>query len=100
MKLNALTATVLRIAQGGAIVAPAVEEKPEFDLSSLKVEQDQDQVQNLAANPDSQGTTTETLSQKLLPNTGTKNDHKLLFAGISLLALLGLGFLLKNKKEN
>ncbi|HHK7494668.1 TPA: LPXTG cell wall anchor domain-containing protein [Streptococcus pneumoniae] len=33
-------------------------------------------------------------------NTGTKNDHKLLFAGISLLALLGLGFLLKNKKEN
>ena len=39
-------------------------------------------------------------SQAELPNTGTKNDHKLLFAGISLLALLGLGFLLKNKKEN
>ena len=38
--------------------------------------------------------------QDELPNTGTKNDHKLLFAGISLLALLGLGFLLKNKKEN
>lgn len=38
--------------------------------------------------------------QAELPNTGTKNDHKLLFAGISLLALLGLGFLLKNKKEN
>ena len=34
LKLNALTATVLRISQGGAIVAPAVEEKPEFDLSS------------------------------------------------------------------
>ena len=38
--------------------------------------------------------------QAELPNTGTKNDHKLLFAGISLLALLGLRFLLKNKKEN
>ena len=38
--------------------------------------------------------------QAELPNTGTKNDHKLLFAGISLLTLLGLGFLLKNKKEN
>jgi len=38
--------------------------------------------------------------QAELPNTGTKNDNKLLFAGISLLALLGLGFLLKNKKEN
>lgn len=38
--------------------------------------------------------------QAELPNTGTKNDHKLLFAGISILALLGLGFLLKNKKEN
>ena len=37
--------------------------------------------------------------QAELPNTGTKNDHKLLFAGISLLALLGLGFLLKNKKR-
>ena len=38
--------------------------------------------------------------QAELPNTGTKNDHKFLLAGISLLALLGLGFLLKNKKEN
>ena len=38
--------------------------------------------------------------QAELPNTGTKNDRKLLLAGISLLALLGLGFLLKNKKEN
>ena len=39
LKLNALTATVLRVSQGGAIVAPAVEEKSEFDLSSLKQEQ-------------------------------------------------------------
>ena len=43
---------------------------------------------------------TETKGKAELPNTGTKNDHKLLLAGISLLALLGLGFLLKNKKEN
>ena len=127
LKLNALTATVLRISQGGAIVAPAVEEKPEFDLSSLTQEQGQNngqvntpnrvvkpehqnpapQAKPDSAKPDakvadadhkpSQATTD---SQAELPNTGTKNDHKLMFAGISLLALLGLGFLLKNKKEN
>ena len=98
LKLNALTATVLRVSQGGAIVAPAVEEKPEFDLSSLNVEQDQ--AQNLAANPETQETATEALSQKVLPNTGTESKSLLTLAGISLLALLGLGFLLKNKKEN
>ncbi|OFN94084.1 MULTISPECIES: pullulanase [Streptococcus] len=127
LKLNALTATVLRIAQGGAIVAPAVEEKPEFDLSSLKQEQgqnnSQDNMSNRVVKPEQQTPAPQTKpdsakldtkvadaenkpnqatadSQAKLPNTGTKNDHKLLFAGISLLALLGLGFLLKNKKEN
>ena len=127
LKLNALTATVLRIAQGGAIVAPAVEEKPEFDLSSLKQEQgqnnSQDNMSNRVVKPEQQTPASQTKpdsakpdtkvadaenkpnqatadSQAELPNTGTKNDHKLLFAGISLLALLGLGFLLKNKKEN
>ena len=45
LKLNALTAVVLRLSQGGAIVAPAVEEKPEFDLSSLEVEPEQGQAQ-------------------------------------------------------
>ena len=161
LKLNALTATVLRISQGGAIVAPAVEEKTEFDLSSLKQEQGQNNGQDNTPNrvvkpeqqtpapqtkPDSakpdtkvadeenkpsQATTDSQAEQPAqeasvkeavqnesvensskeniaaplakqaeLPNTGTKNDHKLLFAGISLLALLGLGFLLKNKKEN
>ena len=164
LKLNALTATVLRVSQGGAIVAPAVEEKPEFDLSSLKQEQGQNNIQDNMSNrvvkpeqqtpapqtkPDStrpdekvadaedkpsQATTDSQAEQPAqeaqpasvseaiqngsvensskenipatpakqaeLPNTGTKNDHKLLFAGISLLALLGLGFLLKNKKEN
>ena len=127
LKLNALTATVLRIAQGGAIVAPAVEEKPEFDLSSLKQEHgqnnSQDNMSNRVVKPEQQTPAPQTKpdsakpdtkvadaenkpnqatadSQAELPNTGTKNDHKLLFAGISLLALLGLGFLLKNKKEN
>ena len=164
LKLNALTATVLRVSQGGAIVAPAMEEKPEFDLSSLKQEHGQNNGQDNMSNrvvkpeqqtpapqtkPDSakpdakvadaenkpsQATTDSQTSQPTqeaqassvkeavqnesvensskenkpaplakqaeLPNTGTKNDHKLLFAGISLLALLGLGFLLKNKKEN
>ena len=164
LKLNALTATVLRISQGGAIVAPAVEEKPEFDLSSLKQEQGQNNVQdnipNRVVKPEQQDPAPQTkpdsakpdtkiadaenkpsqatadsqaqqpaqeaqassvkeavqnesvensskenipaplAKQAELPNTGTKNDHKLLFAGISLLALLGLGFLLKNKKEN
>ncbi|MGC0295195.1 LPXTG cell wall anchor domain-containing protein, partial [Streptococcus pneumoniae] len=47
--------------------------------------------ENIPATPDKQAE---------LPNTGIKNENKLLFAGISLLALLGLGFLLKNKKEN
>ena len=164
LKLNALTATVLRVSQGGAIVAPAVEEKPEFDLSSLTQEQGQNNGQENTPNrvvkpehqdpapqtkPDStkldtkvadadhkpSQTTTDSQAEKPaqepqassvkeavlnesvensskeniaaplakqaeLPNTGTKNDHKLLFAGISLLALLGLSFLLKNKKEN
>ena len=127
LKLNALTATVLRISQGGAIVAPAVEEKPEFDLSSLKQEQGQYNIQDNMSNrvvkpeqqtpapqtkPDSAKPDTKVAdaenkpnqatanSQAELPNTGTKNDHKLLLAGISLPALLGLGFLLKNKKEN
>ena len=127
LKLNALTATVLRVSQGGAIVAPAVEEKSEFDLSSLKQEQgqnnSQDNMSNRVVKPEQQTPAPQTKpdsakpdtkvadaenkpnqatanSQAKLPNTGTKNDHKLLFAGISLLALLGLGFLLKNKKEN
>ena len=164
LKLNALTATVLRVSQGGAIVAPAVEEKPEFDLSSLKQEHGQNNGQDNMSNrvvkpeqqtpapqtkpdsakPDTKVADTENkpsqatadsqaqqpaqeaqassvkeavqnesvensskenipaplAKQAELPNTGTKNDHKLLFAGISLLALLGLGFLLKNKKEN
>ena len=163
LKLNALTATVLRIAQGGAIVAPAVEEKPEFDLSSLKQEQgqnnDQDHTPNRVVKPGHQNpapqtkpdstkpdakvadadhkpseATTDSQAEKPsqeaqassvkeavqnesvdnsnketipaplakqaeLPNTGTKNDHKLLFAGISLLALLGLGSFLKSRKE-
>ena len=99
LKLNALTAVVLRLSQGGAIVAPAVEEKPEFDLSSLEIESEQDQAQNLVANPDSQETATETLSQKVLPNTGTENKSLLALAGFSILALLGLGWLIKNKKK-
>ena len=102
LKLNALTAVVLRLSQGGAIVAPAVEEKPEFDLSSLKVEQEQeqDQAQNLATNPETQEIAAEALSQNLLPNTGTESKSLLALAGFSILALLGLGWLIKNKKKN
>ncbi|MCY7078220.1 pullulanase [Streptococcus oralis] len=147
LQLNALTAVVLRLSQGGAIVAPAVEEKPEFDLSSLKQEQghnnDQDNISNrvvkpehqdpapqarpdstkldkkvadakdkpsqattdsqatqLAANPETQETATEARSQNLLPNTGTDSKSLLALAGFSILALLGLGWLMKNKKEN
>lgn len=100
LKLNALTAVVLRLSQGGAIVAPAVEEKPEFDLSSLEVEPEQGQAQNLAANPETQETAAEAHSQNLLPNTGTESKSLLVLAGFSILALLGLGWLIKNKKEN
>ena len=99
LKLNALTAVVLRLSQGGAIVAPAVEEKPEFDLSSLEVEPEQGQAQNIAANPETQKTATEALSQNILPNTGTENKSLLALAGFSILALLGLGWLMKNKKK-
>ena len=63
LKLNALTAVVLRLSQGGAIVAPAVEEKPEFDLSSLEVEPEQGQAQSPAANPETQETAAEANSQ-------------------------------------
>lgn len=97
LKLNALTATVLRVSQGGAIVAPAVEEKPEFDISSL--EADQSQAQNLAAKPKTQETVVETLSQKVLPNTGTEKQSTLVLAGIGLLTFLGLGSFLKKKEE-
>ncbi|WP_261023951.1 pullulanase [Streptococcus mitis] len=167
LKLNALTATVLRVSQG----RPAMEDNPKSDLPNSKQEQEQGQdhgpsdIPNRSnkpehQNPDpapqakpdsakpdtkvadaenkpSQATTDSQASQVSqpaqevqassvseavrnesvdnsnkenipatpakqaeLPNTGTKNDNKLLFAGISLLALLGLGFLLKNKKEN
>ena len=99
LKLNALTAVVLRLSQGGAIVAPAVEEKPEFNLSSLEVEPEQVQDQNLVANPDSQETAAEALSHKVLPNTGTESKSLLALAGFSILALLGLGWLIKNKKK-
>ena len=68
----------------------------EIQPSSVK-----ETVQNEAVDNSSKDNTPAPLvKQAELPNTGTKNDHKLLFAGISLLALLGLGFLLKNKKEN
>ena len=97
LRLNALTAVVLRLSQGGAIVEPAVEEKPEFDLSSLKVEQNQ--AQNLAVNPETQETVVEGLSQKVLPNTGTENKSPLALAGFSILSLLGLGSFLKKKEE-
>ncbi|ORO78323.1 pullulanase [Streptococcus oralis] len=99
LKVNALTAVVLRLSQGGAIVAPAVEEKPEFNLSSLDVEPEQGQAQNLAANPETQETAAEAHSQNLLPNTGTESKSLLALAGFSILALLGLGWLIKNKKK-
>ena len=99
LKLNALTAVVLRLSQGGAIVAPAVEEKPEFDLSSLEVEPEQGQAQNLAANPETQETAAEAHSQNLLPNTGTESKSLLALAGFSILALLGLGWLKKTRKR-
>ena len=97
LRLNALTAVVLRLSQGGAIVAPTVEEKPEFDISSL--EADQSQAQNLATNPETQETVAETLSQKVLPNTGTENKSPLALAGFSILTLLGLGSFLKKKEK-
>ena len=159
LKLNALTATVLRVSQS----RPAMEDKPKSDLPNSRQEQGQGQehstsdISNRTNKPEQQDPAPQTkpdsaksdakvadvenkpsqaptdsqttqvsqpssvseaiqngavensskenipatpAKQAELPNTGTKNDHKLLLAGISLLALLGLGFLLKNKKEN
>ncbi|WP_173266701.1 pullulanase [Streptococcus sp. 714] len=157
LKLNALTATVLRVSQS----RPAMEDKPKSDLPNSRQEQGQnngqDNTPNRVVKPEQQTPAPQTkpdstkpdakvadedhkpsqattdsqaeqpaqeasvkeavknesvdnsskentpallVKQAELPNTGTKNDHKLLFVGISLLALLGLGFLLKNKKEN
>ena len=59
------------------LVAPVVEEKPEFDLSSLEVEPEQGQAQDLAANPETQETAAEAHSQNLLPNTGTESKSSL-----------------------
>ena len=68
----------------------------EAQASSVK-----EAVQNESVENSSKDNTLAPLAKQAeLPNTGTKNNHKLLLAGISLLALLGLGFLLKNKKEN
>jgi len=76
----------------------SIEKKPaqEAQASSVK-----EAVQNESVENSSKENKPAPLAKQAeLPNTGTKNDHKLLFAGISLLTLLGLGFLLKNKKEN
>ena len=60
----------------------------------------QEAVQNESVENSSKDNTPAPLAKQAeLPNTGTKNNHKLLFAGISLLTLLGLGFLLKTKRE-
>ena len=73
-------------------------EKPEQEAQAASVKES---VKNESVdNPSKENTPAPLAKQDELPNTGTKNDHKLLFAGISLLALLGLGFLLKNKKAN
>ena len=73
-------------------------EQPVQEAQASSVKED---VQNAAVyNSSKENIAAPLAKQAELPNTGTKNDHKLLFAGISILALLGLGFLLKNKKEN
>ena len=73
-------------------------QQPAQEAQASSVKED---VQNAAVeNFNKENTPAPLAKQAELPNTGTKNEHKLLFAGISLLALLGLGFLLKNKKEN
>ena len=73
-------------------------EKPSQEAQASSVKE---AVQNESVDNSNKETIPAPLAKQAeLPNTGTKNNHKLLFAGISLLALLGLGFLLKNKKEN
>ena len=72
-------------------------EKPSQEAQASSVKE---AVQNESADNSNKETIPAPLAKQAeLPNTGTKNDHKLLFAGISLLALLGLGSFLKSRKE-
>lgn len=153
LKLNALTATVLRVSQNGTSHESTAEEKPDSTPSKpehqneashpahqdpapearpdstkpdakvadaenkpsqatadSQAEQPAQEAQEASVKEAVRNESVENSSkenipatpdkQAELPNTGIKNENKLLFAGISLLALLGLGFLLKNKKEN
>ena len=124
LKLNALTATVLRITKESPVL-PSTPEKPEVQPSTPETNTDKPEtnsqtlvnktdatnVQTLANQADS--TNDQTLAnqadstqpgthspvQKVLPNTGTEKQSYLALAGISLLSLLGLGSLIKSKKE-
>ncbi len=100
LKLNALTLRCSPlVSRWCPIVAPAVEEKPEFDLSGLEVEQEQSQAQNLDSKSlKLKETAAGAHSQNLLPNTGTEKSL-LALAGFSILALLGLGWLIKQEKK-
>ena len=99
LKLNALTAVVLRLSQGGAIVAPAVEENQNLIFLAGSRTRTRS-AQNLAANPETQETAAEAHSQNLLPNTGTESKSLLALAGFSILSLIGLGSFLKKKRNN
>ncbi|CJD96417.1 pullulanase [Streptococcus pneumoniae] len=105
--MNALTATVLRVSQNGTSHESTAEEKPDSTPSKPEHQDPAPEARPDSTKPDAKVADAENKpgqatadSQAELPNTGIKNENKLLFAGISLLALLGLGFLLKNKKEN
>ena len=112
LKLNALTATVLRITKESPAL-PSTQEKPEVQPSTPKTNTDKPEAkgqtlanktdatnsQTLANKTDATQPGTDSLSQKVLPNTGTEKVSYLALAGISLLALLGLGSFLKSRKE-
>ena len=98
LKLNALTATILRVSKGSENLPPVDGEKPEQNSENPRI--DQGKPQNLTAKPEKQESTTDSLVHKILPNTGTENKSLLALAGFSILALLGLGWLMKNKKKN
>ena len=103
LRLDALTATVLRLPVQGAFVAPAVLEKPEY----LLTEQDLTPQVDALSHQDLEQPIKDFIvkekpsSEKTdeLPATGEQSSGLASLAGLSLLTGLGFGMMKKGRKE-
>ena len=103
LRLDALTATVLRLPVQGAFVAPAVLEKPEYLLTEQDLipqvdplsHQDLDQpIKDFIVKEKPSSEKTDEL-----PATGEQSSGLASLAGLSLLTGLGFGMMKKGRKE-